>query len=447
MKKIVFLFLSFGLGSVGSADVVSLKSVWKKINADSAAQDSARLQTEALVESQSRADKHWLPRIYLDARSYQTNDSGASFFGLLSQRSLQSSDFNPDSINHPEAKIYSKGSLGIDWALYEGGMRSSMSDLQKFAVSSQQKSTSQLQLDQYSQVCLAYGSVGLLDQQKIKIQELNSSIEKLIKNYQLGSKSNPVGYSGLLGMRSLANRLAGLLKQYEAHSQASIVALDQMGFHEKDWKPQFKNTFDFVNLYMTQLGSGSAEGSFKTQALRENIKMSEQAIKMEKARFRPRVGAFAEGDLFQGSRDSANSYVAGVYLQWSLFNPSDYGTVKEAQLKSKAAQRMAEASEQQERAERLALIESAKALHENINLMLDSHNILIEQSKMTETLFRNGSINALQIVEVLSRRADLIAQQGEAELELLKVRAQILAKENFDISKNLDMESGKNYEK
>jgi hypothetical protein len=56
---------------------------------------------------------------------------------------------------------------------------------------------------------------------------------------------------------------------------------------------------------------------------------------------------------------------------------------------------------------------------------------------MTETLFRNGSINALQIVEILSRRADLITQQGEAELGLIKVGSQVITKQKFDIGMHL----------
>ena len=102
-----------------------------------------------------------------------------------------------------------------------------------------------------------------------------------------------------------------------------------------------------------------------------------------------------------------------------------------------SAAKYSEASEQQERAERAALSESIKSLRQNIDLLNDSHKLLVEQSKMTETLFKNGSINALQIVEILSRRTDLIAQQGEAELSLIKAGSQIVTKQNFDIAKQL----------
>ncbi len=79
------------------------------------------------------------------------------------------------------------------------------------------------------------------------------------------------------------------------------------------------------------------------------------------------------------------------------------------------------------------MTESLKAYQQNIQLLNDSYKLLIEQSKITETLFKNGSINALQFVEVLSRRADLITQQGEAEIGLVKTATQMITKQNFKI--------------
>jgi outer membrane protein TolC len=156
-------------------------------------------------------------------------------------------------------------------------------------------------------------------------------------------------------------------------------------------------------------------------------------LNMEKARFLPRVGAFAEGYMFNGPRDTADGYMAGLYLQWSLFNPSDYGTLKEARLKSMAAEKYSEAIEQRERAEKQALDKSVLAYKENLLLLNDSLKILAEQTQVTETLFKNGSINALQFVEVLSRRADVVDNQTEASLGLLKASSEGITKTHFEL--------------
>ena len=45
--------------------------------------------------------------------------------------------------------------------------------------------------------------------------------------------------------------------------------------------------------------------------------------------------------------------------------------------------------------------------------------ITSEQVLVTEKLFKNGSVNALQLVEVLSRRADVMENKKQIEMSLL----------------------------
>lgn len=431
MNKNILLSISLLLGQTSFAETLTLSKVWSQINSESKAVQASNLQLESLNESKARAQRHWLPRIYLGAQTYQTNDSGASFFGLLSQRSLLQSDFNPDLINHPETKTYTKGTLGIDLPIYEGGMKSSQVDLYNHMAKAQEHSTSQVQIEQFSQVALSYASIAILNEQKNKISGLSAQIEKLLKNYQLGNKSNPVGYSGLLGMKSVQNRLTGLKQQYDAQIKAYYGMLKEFGLKAENWSPVAISTPDFVEKYLIE--KNGSEPSHNVQSMKSKATASEEAAQMEKARFLPKVGAFAETQSFKGDRDTADSYVAGLYLQWNLFDSASFGTLKESQLKANANQKHSEALDQQERAEKLALTESLKAYQQNIQLLNDSDRLLIEQSKITETLFKNGSINALQFVEVLSRRADLITQQGEAEIGLVKAATQMISKQNFNV--------------
>jgi outer membrane protein TolC len=439
MKKNISTLVVLLATITSQAETLSFTSVWKQINEVSVAQEASRLQTQSLDEAQSRASRHWLPKLYLDAKSYQTNDPGASFFGLLEQRSITQSDFNPDSINHPDSHLYTRGALGIDLPLYEGGMKSSQVDLYSHSVLAQKNTTLQTQIEQYAMVGQSYGALAVLEQQKNKLQVLGSEISRLIGGYKLGSRSNPVGYSGLLGMKSLANRINGLINQYEAQTKAYYAALNEMGLKETQWSPESMDSNTFVNRYfVTSLSAAEAQSSYKIQSAKENVKAGEEAANMEKARFLPRVGAFAEAYVFNGNRDTANGYNAGLYLQWNLFDPSDFGRLREAKLKSMAAAKYSEASEQQERAERAGLQESLKSLRQNIDLLNDSHKLLVEQSKTATMLFKNGSINVLQFVEILSRRVDLIHQQSEAELGLIKAASQMITQQKFDIAMHLN---------
>jgi hypothetical protein len=70
------------------------------------------------------------------------------------------------------------------------------------------------------------------------------------------------------------------------------------------------------------------------------------------------------------------------------------------------------------------------ALTKTLITLADSEKLLDEQIKIANTLFRNGMINALQLVEVLSRRVDLVGLQTEARMNLINVESQLLLSTN-----------------
>lgn len=430
-----FVFICFVFTTLAaSAEEVPFKQIWEEIFKTSPGFKAAQYEYESAEEAKYRAARHWFPRIYVDVRSYQTNDPGQSFIGLLEQRSLQASDFNPDTINHPEAEIYSRGALGLDLPLYEGGMKASQFSLQTHLSTSQINEANNVRAEQYAEVAKSYGSIGHLDQQREKLVSIKQIIERVLKSYQIGVRSNPVGYSGLLGLRSLNNRIAGLIIQYQAQVNAYYFAIEEMGFKSKKWTPVFEDSISFANKYFK---SSNDKSSFKVASLKERALVAQESAEMEKSRFRPRVGAFAETYVFSGERDTANGYTVGLYLQWSLFNPSDYGINKESKLKSMAAEKYSEAVEQKENAEKKSLDQSISALTQNISLLEEGHKILIEQTQVAENLFRNGSINALQFVEVLNRRVDLITLQADAGLKLLDSTANKILKTQFELPHEL----------
>lgn len=432
MKTVLGLILLFKL-SVANADTLSFDEVWHKVTEVSRAQEGADLKSQSMEAGLARAENHWLPKVYLDLRSYQTNEPGISFFGLLSQRKVESTDFSPDSLNHPDAQIFTRGALGVDLALYEGGMKQAQVEMYTHLVAAEKFEASQIKIEQYVQSSLAYGSIALIYEQRRKLNELNDQLAKLMKGYQLGQKSNPLGYSGLLGMKSLANRIAGLSEQLEAQQKSSYAILNALGVKDANWLPQALDAQTFVDRYLRFHQYDKAADSNKTLAIAAAAKASSQASRMEKARYLPKIGAFAESSVFNGSRDTAGAYTAGLYLQWSLFDPSDYGKFKEANLASLAAEKFSEASAEQESAEREGLSEADKTLRANLVRLDESDKLLSEQTRVSATLFRNGSINALQFVEILNRRTDLISQQMEAKMGLLKNSAERVKKSNFEI--------------
>jgi len=433
MKQLVLIAAAlFATEASSRAETLSFPKIWQQVDSGSAAEESSRLMMQSASEAKERASRHWLPRIYLDARTYGSNDPGAAFMGLLEQRSLQQTDFNPDSINHPGNHLYSRAALGLDLPLYQGGMGVAQVDVGGAAVAAKTEEAEQVRLDQYAEAGKAYASLAALDRGLKSLGEVQASVERLHKRYQLGTKSNPVGYSGALGMKALGQRLEALIQQYSAQKQAILAELREFGVAASSWSPEAIPAPAFADRYF-ELQAAPA-GSHRLESLKSMAEMSEKSVALEKGKFLPQLGVFAEGYGFNGVRDTATGYSAGLYLRWSLFNPAEYGAVTEAKLKAASAERYAEASGQEERAELVGLRLSLQALRGNIGILQETEQVLREQANVTETLFKNGSINALQFVEVVSRRADLAVQQLEADLSFLKLSAQAFAKEKSDIA-------------
>ena len=78
--------------------------------------------------------------------------------------------------------------------------------------------------------------------------------------------------------------------------------------------------------------------------------------------------------------------------------------------------------------------ESLGAIKANLDLMDDSSKLLEEQTETARNLFKNGSINALQLVEVLARRADLITNRAQAEMDLVQAHISLSVNSGFEES-------------
>ena len=152
---------------------------------------------------------------------------------------------------------------------------------------------------------------------------------------------------------------------------------------------------------------------------------TEQA-EAEKARVLPKVGLYGESYVYRGDRSTATSFNGGFYVQMNLYSPGDLDTIEQAKLNSKAAKERTEEAIKQEETKAKSLVEMEKALKRNLELIQESSKLMEEQIGVTQQLFSSGAINALQLAEVYSRKADIILAKSTIESEFLKTRAGLL---------------------
>ncbi len=398
-----------------AAEPLPFGDVWSRIETAAPSIQAASREIDGLNVALDRAERIWHPSVTLDTRGYVTNDAGLNFFSLLGQRRADAADFAPPELNHPGSSFFHKASLIADLPLYEGGMRETVRDATVAGVSAAKISREGIRKMEYALAARDYAMALSAASEQDALTALDGRVDQLIRRYQLGSKSSPVGYAGSLGLKSLQARIHGLLERSRAARRSAIVALsERAGLDAAGWEPA---PGDYRKMLTETLGakSDAAAPSEQTEAMREQARAASRFGDAEKARFLPRAGLAVQGDMTTGSRATEASYLAAVYLQWSLYNPSNAGTREQAGFQAAALQLRAD---QQALSDRIAAARSREALaaiETNLKLISDSTALSDEQIRIAETLFQNGSINALQLSEVISRRADLVIARSEAE--------------------------------
>lgn len=432
MKKWIYFGCVYAVHAIALSETLSFEQVWNKVKKSSSAIEATELLKQSVEEAYRRSNRHWMPRLYLDIKAYQTNDPASNFMGLLEQRSVAMTDFNPSDINGPVSKTFGRGALGVDLPIYEGGSQVAHSDLMDAQLKVAVLRSAQVKNNLYAETATSYIGLANLETQKNKISNLKKNLDSWLKGYQIGSTSNPVGYSGLLGMKALNGRLQSLLIMYQTQESIHYKNLQELGVNSTSWSTEKTSVTEFVKSYFLSLKSTS-DFSLDNQISQQQTKVAKSESDMQKSKYLPRLGAFAESYLFTGDKNTKSGYTAGLYLQWSLFNPDEYGSYAEAQLKMQALQKQSGLQHTQNQTELYSLNQTIKLLTENLKILEETSSAFDQQIRISEKLFRNGSINALQLLDVLNRYTDLIVQQAESENKLIETATRWMAAQDTKV--------------
>lgn len=397
--------------------------IWAMAEQGSPALRAARHETEAARIGATRATRHWYPRLYADARVFATDDPALTFMSLLGQRQIEAADFAPQDLNEPGSSVFQKATLGLDFPLYEGGMRAAAAAAAQKGAEAKSWAQTAEAVNEYTTLAQSYAALLTLDQARTQLGALRDEVSGVIEGYEIGARENPVGYSGLLGLRSLRNRIDGLLAANEAQAVEMRSRIEPLaGALPASWQP----AGEAPRLFLSRVLPVRARNLAALAPVRAAQSAAESAAESkgaERAKFLPRVGVFGQGDLYGGSRALAGSYTAGAYLNWELFSAPNFGAVAQASESAAAARERASALRRQLESGHQAALVAVASLEKNVALLEESAGLLDEQTATARTLFRNGSISALQLVEVLARRADWLEDRTAAELNLAGARA------------------------
>ncbi|MEQ1664400.1 MAG: metalloregulator ArsR/SmtB family transcription factor [Bdellovibrionales bacterium] len=413
---------------------LSFQEIWQKIISSNEAVDAAQSQVSSKKEAVKGAKYHWLPNLYIGGSYYQTQSSTQSFMGLLEQRSVVNSDFTPSTLNHPPTTTNWAATLGASIPIYEGGSASSKSQMNEHLLNSKKYELAATKNTLYSQTITTYGALNSYLVQNENLKNYLLELKKNISTYRLGNRSNKIGYLGSLGLKSLLNRTQSTLAENEAKITASYNTLQVLGAPSaSDWVPEVATaTESLVEKNITRIlaesknSSGEKLISARTLALKEQALAAQAGSKMSKAQYLPNIKLFAEESLFHGDRSEESSYVAGVKLEWNIFDSSLYSKIKESKYESNSAEYYSRAKEKQDIIENQQRIVSGVTIKQNLALMRDNFKLITEQVEISNSLYNSGNITILQMVDILSRKLDLILAVTQYEVMLLQNEAEQL---------------------
>ncbi|TGK03179.1 hypothetical protein EHQ53_06965 [Leptospira langatensis] len=434
------------------------ESVWKKVLENSPSLKAKTMEVEAAKSASERAGLHWFPRLYTDLRTYNTNDPSLNFMGKLGQRAATQSDFstksvrnnpanyldsnnqlyqnlNPntanafakDTLNHPGSNTYSRGTLGLDLSLYEGGAQSALKQVRDKELEGTRLEREYFKKTLYLQTALAYQSSAIFEESIREQERILSQLEIYLSSYKLDSALNPLGHAGSLALRSLKLRLGAEIRENELYKTETLESLRILsGGSVQELKTDANSSLRFSDRYLPFPSEKTEGNTILSKVYDSYSEASKQRAKMEGAKFLPKVGVYAEAYGYQGDRSIANSYNAGIYLQMNLLNPTDIGSRKEAILKSEAAHAKAEEIKIKENSNFLTLIKKEKSLMLTKLDAEKAYQLQSEQLRLSQSLFKKGNIPIVTLAESFSRTADSLKKKGQSDLEYLKVRAELI---------------------
>ncbi|MBK8396051.1 MAG: TolC family protein [Leptospiraceae bacterium] len=466
-NHLVFFIILVITNSINSqeAEVLDFGKIWTKINENSHSQKALSLEAKSAKLASNKASKHWLPRVYADARNFTTNDPALNFFSTLGQRSATNADFStksmrtqpsnfidtnnnlytspnyntlnlfaPDTLNNPGTNTYQRGTLGVDFAIYEGGSKTAASKAYEKQAEGKQFENRFVTLSEYANYAAMYGTLLTLKDQQERILSLDKTVTSILSRYQLGNRGNLVGYSGGLALKSLKNRIDGIKEETSARIESIKRSIEvSAGDIPQKWELKQQSTNSFADEY---LKVSATEKSYMVQAMKAYAEGATEQAEAEKARVLPKVGLYGESYVYRGDRSTATSFNGGFYVQMNLYSPGDLDAIEQAKLNSKAAKERTEEAIKQEESKAKSLLEMEKALKRNLELVSENSKLMEEQMTVTQQLFSSGAINALQLTEVYSRKADLLIAKSTIESEFLKTRAALLTLTETNIQGN-----------
>lgn len=422
-----------GLMAQGSLTVAeSIRKAWAGqagLRAGQALVDARQAEAEGFRDLR-------LPSLTLRAQGIRTNEPMMAFGIKLNQARIGAADFNPQSLNHPEAIGAYGGSAVLQQPLYAGGRISAarrageyMAQAEAASQERRRQETAQAVVEAYFGTQVAEQALRWVEDSRIWIQGMEDFVDARVKQ-------------GLM-LESERQRLKALHAQIDAQ--------------KADATRQVRSARSGLGLLT---GAGPVEGPLATplepvepvdpatplpsgqrgdlQAADLQAKAAAEGAKAARGSLRPEVGLeVGAGTLHHAWADKGNWTWAAVGVTWKVFSAPDQAKARAARAQERAASDMRVFKQQQAEHEIRVARESVLAAQARHAAAKESLAAAEESKRLREARHREG---LAPLIEVLDAEA---AIQGARTLLLQSLYELRVSRASLDLATGTPIEGVK----
>lgn len=422
-----------GLMAQGSLTVAeSIRKAWAGqagLRAGQALVDARQAEAEGFRDLR-------LPSLTLRAQGIRTNEPMMAFGIKLNQARIGAADFNPQSLNHPEAIGAYGGSAVLQQPLYAGGRISAarrageyMAQAEAASQERRRQETAQAVVEAYFGTQVAEQALRWVEDSRTWIQGMEDFVDARVKQ-------------GLM-LESERQRLKALHAQIDAQ--------------KADATRQVRSARSGLGLLT---GAGPVEGPLATplepvepvdpatplpsgqrgdlQAADLQAKAAAEGAKAARGSLRPEVGLeVGAGTLHHAWADKGNWTWAAVGVTWKVFSAPDQAKARAARAQERAASDMQVFKQQQAEHEIRVARESVLAAQARHAAAKESLAAAEESKRLREARHREG---LAPLIEVLDAEA---AIQGARTLLLQSLYELRVSRASLDLATGTPIEGVK----
>jgi outer membrane protein TolC len=337
----------------------------------------AEREQEAAKAGLSQANMVFLPQLSIEESAVKTNDPIGVFGIKLRQGIIQQSDFNPATLNDPDATHNFTTKFEVRQPILnpEGLFQRTAAKYQAQSADKQLKATMQYARLKVKEV---YYQLGILDEQVAVLKQhlaTNKAFEKQASDY---FEQGMIPKSEYLNARVYAlDAEKELLKAENQRKSLNDQLLLLMGMQEELQvkvldRPQ-------VEEDRVMAANGSMMNA-SLLAMKHQVEASDAMLKAAKSGFLPNLNVFAAYELHDKSLfgNQADNYMIGASLRWDLFKGfKQVGLVNQRKAESKKAELQ---FEQQRLNHRIQVKEARRTIDESLK-NIELSELAVEQSE------------------------------------------------------------------